>query len=75
MGMKIVYLSDTGIPYEKAEAYFSEAADWAKEQCLSFVGHHVQDVSDVSLVNDYISSYHFKDPKDAVWFELKWKSS
>lgn len=73
--MIVVYLNDNGITYEQAEEHFAEAADWAKKQCPSFVGYHVQDVSDVSYVNDYITSYHFKDPKDAVWFELKWKSS
>lgn len=72
--MKVVYLDDTEIPYEQAELYFSQVADWAKKQCPSFVGHYIQDVSDVSLINDYITAYHFKDPKDAVWFELKWKS-
>jgi hypothetical protein len=71
--MKVVYLDDAGIPYEQAELYFSRAADWAKKQCPSFVSYYVQDVSDVSLINDYVTSYHFKDPKDAVWFELKWK--
>lgn len=71
--MRVVYLNDTGIPYEEAEAYFSAAADWAKKQCSSFISYHIQDVSDVSLVNDYVTAYHFKDPKDAVWFEMKWR--
>lgn len=71
--MIVVYLNDTGIPYEQAEAYFSASADWAKKQCSSFIGYNVQDVSDVSLTNDFIASYSFKDPKDAVWFEMKWR--
>ena len=72
--MIVVYLDDTGIPYEQAEIYFAPAADWAKKQCPSFVSHDTTDVSDISYTNDYITAYHFKDPKDAVWFELKWKS-
>jgi hypothetical protein len=42
--MKVVYLTDTGIPYEQAEEYFAEAAAWASRQCSSFVNYHVQDV-------------------------------
>lgn len=70
--MKLVYLNDSGIPYEQAEEYFAEAALWAKNQCHSFIGHHVQDVSDVSYQYDFIAEYRFKDPKDAMLFELKW---
>ena len=73
--MKTVYLNDTNVPYEQAEEYFAEAAAWASRQCSSFVNYHVQDVSDVSLINDFIVEYRFGDPKDALLFELKWKSS
>ncbi len=71
--MKVVYLNDTGIPYERAESYFHEAAKWAKHQCASFLGYHIQDVSDASYTNDFITAYHFKDPKDALMFELRWR--
>lgn len=73
--MKTIYLNDTNVPYEQAEEYFAEAAAWASRQCSSFVNYHVQDVSDVSLINDFIVEYRFGDPKDALLFELKWKSS
>jgi hypothetical protein len=73
--MKVVYLNDTGIPYEQAEEYFAEAAAWASRQCSSFVNYHVQDVSDLSYTNDFITEYQFQDPKDALLFQLKWKSS
>lgn len=73
--MIVVYLNDTGIPYEQTEDYFAEAAAWASRQCSSFVDYHVQDVSDTSYIYDYVTAYHFKDPKDALLFELKWKSS
>jgi hypothetical protein len=73
--MKVVYITDTGIPYEQAEDYFSEAADWASRQCQSFVGYHVQDVSDVSYQYDFVTEYQFKDPKDALLFELKYKNN
>ncbi len=72
--MKVVYLSDTGIPYERAEDHFAEAAAWASRQCASYIDYHVQDVSDVSYTNDFIAQYGFNDPKDALLFELKWKS-
>ncbi len=73
--MIVVYLNDTGIPYEQAEEHFAEAAAWASRQCCSFIDYHVQDVSDVSLTNDFITAYHFRDPKDALMFELKWKNA
>jgi hypothetical protein len=74
MVMKIVYLTDKGIPYEQAEDYFAEAAAWASRQCVSFIDYHVQDVSDHSYTNDFITEYRFHDPKDAVLFQLKWKT-
>jgi len=73
--MKVVYLNDTGVPYEQAEEYFAEAAAWASQQCSSYIDYHVQDVSDVSLINDFVTEYRFDDAKDAAWFQLKWKSS
>jgi len=72
--MKVVYLSDEKIPYEAAHAHFKKAADWAKEQCDSFIGYNVQDVSDVSYTYDNVAQYTFRDPKDAIWFELKWRT-
>jgi len=70
---KVVYLNDEKVSYEQAEEHFAEAAVWAKKQCSSFIGYHVQDVSDVSYVYDHVAQYQFKDPKDALLFELKWK--
>ena len=75
MVLKVVYLTDEKVPYEQAPVYFKEAADWARRQCSSFVDYHVQDVSDVSYVYDNVAQYGFNDPKDALLFELKWKSS
>lgn len=72
--MKTVYLNDAKMSYEKAQIYFVDADLWAKGQCQSYIGFHVQDVSDVSYVYDQVAEYRFKDPKDAMWFELKWKN-
>jgi hypothetical protein len=74
MVMKVVYLNDTGIAYDQAEDYFAEAAAWATRQCSSYIDYHVQDVADVSYTNDFIAQYGFNDAKDALLFELKWKS-
>ncbi len=68
-----VYLGDEGVPYDNAEAHFRNIAEWAKDQCPSFAGYNMQDVSDVSLANDYVTVYLFNDKKDAEWFTLKWK--
>lgn len=73
--MKVVYLNDTGILYEQTEEHFAQAAAWASRQCSSYVDYHVQDVSDVSLINDFIAQYQFRDSKDAMMFELKWKTA
>ncbi len=75
MVVTVVCLNNTDIPYEQAEEYFAEAAAWASRQCPSFVDYHVRDVSDISYTNDFITEYIFQDPKDAVWFQLKWKNS
>jgi hypothetical protein len=75
MVMTVVYLNDSNIRYEDAEEYFAEAAAWASRQCPSFVEYYVQDVSDVSYTYDYVTEYKFSDPKDAILFQLKWKSS
>jgi len=71
----VVYLNDTDIPYEQAEEYFAEAAAWATRQCSSYVDYYVQDVTDVSLTNDFVTVYYFKDSNDALLFQLKWKNS
>lgn len=71
--MKVVYLNDSNLDWDLATQYFEDAAKWAQDQCSSFSGHHVQDVSDVSYVYDQVAEYRFADSKDAVWFELKWR--
>ena len=75
MGMTAVYLDDTNIPYDQAEEYFAEISAWATRQCSSYVDYYVQDVTDVSLINDFVTVYYFKEPNDALLFQLKWKSS
>lgn len=72
--MKVVYLTDAGIAYEQANDHFAEIAAWASRQCSSFIDYHIQDVSDVSIEYDHVCAYGFADPKDALMFELKWKS-
>lgn len=69
-----VYITDTGIAYEQAEEHFAQAAAWASQHCLSFVDYHVQDVSDHSYLYDYVTEYQFGDSKDAMLFELKYKT-
>lgn len=70
----VVYLTDQRIKYEEAQQYFTDAYVWAKNNCSSFIDFHVQDVSDVSYIYDHVAEYKFADPKDAMWFQLKWKT-
>ncbi len=73
--MLVVYLNDSNVPYHEAEDHFAEAAAWASRQCNSFIDYHVQDVSDVSLMFDHVAEYRFKDSKDALMFQLKWRDN
>jgi hypothetical protein len=71
--MKVVYLDDRNMRYEEAYKHFADVARWAQENCSSFVGYDVQDVSDVSLIFDNVAEYKFRNNKDVVLFTLKWK--
>lgn len=74
MVIKVVYLNDAKIvDYLDAVEHFESAAEWAREQCPSFISFDVQDVSDVAYDCDNIAEYKFKNPQDAMWFELKWR--
>lgn len=64
--------SDSG-GYEFNEAFFWAINLWAIENCKSYVGYHVQDVSDVSLQWDEITAYRFDDDADVMLFTLRWK--
>lgn len=72
--MTFVYLNDSGIAFEQAEEHFAEAAAWASRQCASYIDYYVQDVADVSYDHNFIGEYRFTNAKDALMFELKWKT-
>jgi len=67
-----VFLNDDGKSYEEAEVYYAKADQWARDQCPSYQGHHVQDVADFSLRHDIIARYIFDSEQDVVLFKLKW---
>ena len=69
-----VYLNDSGMDYDESELYFHNADHWAREHCESYVSCDVQDVSDVSYQYDNIALYLFREERDAMLFQLKWKS-
>lgn len=68
-----VYLNDAKMSYDEGEVYFMNAEFWARDNCTSFKGCHIQDVSDVSYVYDTVGLYLFENEKDATMFTLKWK--
>lgn len=72
---KVVYLNDLNVPYENAVEHFNNANIWARNQCQSYIDYHIQDVSDVSLMFDHVAAYKFKDSKDALMFQLKWRDN
>lgn len=67
-----VFVTDDGMSYEQAEQHFVELDSWARENCASYVGHHVQDVTDFSPVNDLIAQFGFNTESDVAWFRLRW---
>jgi hypothetical protein len=68
-----VYLTDTGIYYDFAEQHFLNADVWARENCVSYRGYDVQEVSDVSYTNDWVALYLFESEADVLIFTLKFK--
>jgi hypothetical protein len=72
MGLKLIYLTDSGRTWEQAEEYFQQAAHWAHENCLSYQGCDVVDVTDVCYEYDQIAEYGFDDEQDATLFALRW---
>ena len=68
-----VYLDDRGIDYDFAEQHFHNADVWARENCRSYRGYDVQEVSDVSYTNDWVALYLFEDERDVLIFTLKFK--
>jgi len=69
-----VLLNDRNMAYEAAIRHFLDAANWAKDNCPSFMGSEVVDVTDVSVEYDQIAEFVFGNDKDANWFKLKWMS-
>lgn len=57
-------------PHEEFERIFQ----WAKSNMNSVQSFNVMDVTDVSLVNDYIAEYRFEDNHEAEVFESRWKA-
>lgn len=74
MNLYRVYVNDSKntYQYDRTEQYWRDIDSWAMQNCASYVGYHVQDVSDVSLQWDEVGEYRFFDEKDAMLFELKW---
>ncbi len=69
-----VYLTDErhDFDYNRSRLYFIDASIWAVKHCPSFKNFDMQDVSDHSLIYDQIAEYEFTDPRDVLWFKLRW---
>jgi hypothetical protein len=63
-----VYLNDRDC------ASFSAADAWAVQNCASYGGVSVSDVSDVSYAFDEIGVYSFGNAADAAFFTLMWRA-
>jgi hypothetical protein len=72
MSLYEVWLNNEGKDLDQTEVYFHNAGVWAFENCASFYGHTVIDVSDVSYRWDQLALYQFHDEQDALIFRLRW---
>jgi hypothetical protein len=73
--MHTVILHDNKLNWDEAKLYFSTINRWAIENCSSYKGYEVQDVTDVSDLFDQVASYQFESDADQVWFKLRWAST
>lgn len=67
-----IYLNDRNMDYVAAQKRFYEAATWAREQCKSYAGIDIVDVSDFTTNYDTVAEYRFYDEQDATLFALRW---
>lgn len=69
-----ILITDEKSPdYYKNTEYFAGIDRWAQDTLGSkYLGYHVQDVSDASLIWDEIACYSFTDDQSANWFKLRW---
>jgi hypothetical protein len=74
MGVKheIIIADKAGDSYDQSRIRFVDIDYWAQQNCPSYTGYQVEDVSDVSPSHDLFGVYCFNDEKDVVWFKLKW---
>lgn len=68
----VLITDDKSPDYYQNEIFFGERDQWAQIHCPSYVGYHVQDVSDCSLQWDEIACYQFNKEQCANWFKLRW---
>lgn len=68
-----VIISDEKSPdYYQNSEYFEQIDQWAQQNCASYHGYYVQDVSDATYEWDELACYQFLDERDATWFKLRW---
>lgn len=67
-----VYLNDVNLTYNDAHHRFCEAAIWARENCSSYYGIDIVDVSDFAANYDTVAEYRFYHEQDATLFALRW---
>ena len=72
MTFEVLINDDKSGGYDNNHEFFNERAIWASENCPSYKGVQVQDVSDNSYLWDEIGAYYFADEKDQLLFMLRW---
>lgn len=70
--MYVVHIGgDSG--YDNNRKFFNERHHWAINNCKSYKGMDVEDVTEVSMCFDEVAEYSFDLEQDKLLFVLRWK--
>lgn len=61
----------TRVVISDVDASYLDLLLWASKNCSSYASSTFTDVSDVTMFEDIIYEFWFKDAKDATMFRLK----
>jgi hypothetical protein len=60
------------LEWKDAQDEFNDIQYWTYKHCKSFVEMKIRDVSDVSILYDYVAEFSFTEERDATLFRLKY---
>lgn len=60
------------IEWKNTYEEFFKRRQWACVNCKSFYEMKISDVSDVSMLYDYVAEFSFTEERDATLFTMRW---